>query len=526
MAGNVKELTQLDFSGGVNVVTSPFLLTKRQVLRVRNMILDEHGSLSTRDGMTTSETSPDTVNPIVYRSALNRNDGTSFPYAVQNDGSVNIVRRTGTTPWTLVGTTGTAYTIPQSGTVLNTEVFAMGYETPWTWDGTTWMQITAQAGQTAPPGANHLAFHLGSLWLWNTNGTTTTLDGPSSLRMADANHLDSWPSANQTFVAKDDGQQGMGMSTYTIVETGISPTSTLVLFKNYSAYQVTGVFGSANFSVQRVKSDLGCTAPRTIQFVSGFGIIRLTHKGFALYNGVDDKLISEEVRPYIFGNSDISALNQSAIARSYAAQSQNPPLYVAACPVAGSGLSRFFIYDLVRKAWTICDFPHTVQSLNLFTTPTTTPVVHAGASVGGTIFVLFNRATNDDGVAIAWSARTRSYFVESFMRPTFWRRAVLDFEVRQTQPVVVATTLGGVAGNLAATETYTTLGATGSVYGRTVYGTGTYSAGAAATTNARQTVEINRTTTDVFLDISGAGFVRLRGISLHTVAKKSKGVYA
>lgn len=526
MAGNVREVAQTDFSGGVNTVSQPFILTKRQVLRVRNMQLDEHGSLSTRDGMTTSETSPNTLNPIVYRSALNRNDGTSYPYAVQNDGTINTVRRTGVTPWTLVGSTATAYVIPQSATVLNTEVFAMGYETPWTWDGTTWTQITAQGGQTLPPGANHLAFHLGSLWLWNTAAATTTFDGSSSLRMADANSISSWPNANQTFIAKDDGQQGMGMSTYTIVETGISPTSTLVLFKNYSGYQVTGVFGASNFSVQRIKSDMGCVAPRTIQFVSGFGIIRLGHKGFALYNGVDDKLISEEIRPYLFGGLDITGLNTAALVRSYATQSQNPPLYVAACPVTGTALSRVFIYDLVRKAWTIADFPSNFQSLNLFVTPTTQPVIHAGTDTGGKIMVLFNRATTDNGAAIAWSTRTRSFFLGSYMRPTFWRRAVLDFEVRQSQPVVVATTLGGVAGNLSTTATYSILGAAGAVYGTGVYGQSTYGSGQSGATNARQTVEINRTTPDVFLDISGSGYVRLRGLALHAVAKRPKGVYA
>jgi hypothetical protein len=466
------------------------------------------------------------VNPIVYRASLNRNDGTNYPYAIQNTGSVNVVRRTGVTPWTLVGATGTAYATPQAATILNTEVFAMGSETPWTWDGTTFTQIGAQAGQTVPPGANHLAFHLGSLWLWNTNPTTTTLDGPSALRMADANTLNSWPNANQTFVAKDDGQQGMGMSTYTIVETGISPTSTLVLFKNLSAYQVTGVFGATNFSVQRVKSDMGCIAPRTIQFVSGFGIIRLTHRGFALYNGVDDKLISEEVRPYIFGEEDITGINQSAVSRSWATQSQNPPLYVAGCPVAGTGLSRYFVYDLVRKAWTICDFPSDFQSLNLFTTPSTTPVVQAGTATSGRLMTLFNMATNDNGSDIGWSVRTKSFFVGSYMRPTFWRRAVLDFEVNRSQNVVVTTTLGGVPGSLGQTVTYSTLGSAGAVYGSATYSSSVYGSAAQALTNARQSVDINRTVPDVFLDVSGSGFVRLRGIALHAVPKRATGVYA
>src|SRR5207245_2868411 len=101
-------------------------------------------------------------------SALNTNAGTTFAYAMQNDGTHTTLRRTDTTPWTSIASTSTAYATPQSVTVNNTEVFANGYELPMTWDGTTVGTITATGGQTVPPGAKHIAFHLGSVWLWNT----------------------------------------------------------------------------------------------------------------------------------------------------------------------------------------------------------------------------------------------------------------------------------------------------------------------------------------------------------------------
>jgi len=79
--------------------------------------------------------------------------------------------------------------------------------------------------------------------------------------MSDANAPNSWPNANQTFISKDDGQQGTGLATFTIAETGISPTQTLVCFKNFSTYQVTGVFGATSFGVQKVKSDMVAWLP-------------------------------------------------------------------------------------------------------------------------------------------------------------------------------------------------------------------------------------------------------------------------
>jgi hypothetical protein len=521
MGAKFRPITQADFSGGINAVTSPFLVLPKQVVAARNLILDEHGALSTRDGYSVVSTGTDTSNPIVYRGVLNKTDLSSRPYAWQNNGTLNTLYRTDTSTWTTIGSSRTAYTTPQAVTVVNREIFAMGYEVPWSWDGTIFTNITAAGGQTVPPGAKHVAFHLGSVWLWNTNAATTALDGPSSLRMSDVNNPNSWPNANQTFIAKDDGQVGMGLATYTIVETGISPTSTLIAFKNYSAYQITGVFGvSGQPIIQRIKSDMGCIAPRTIQFVSGFGLIRLTHKGFALYNGVDDRLISEEVRPYIFGRDDITGLNFGTIDRAVAVQTQNPPLYICAAPIGGTALSRIFVYDLIRRAWTICDYSVNLQSLSLFSTPATQPVVHAGRATNGQILALFNGAEDDDGVPIEWSMRTRGYFVGSFMRPAYWRRVIVDMAVRGASPVnvTVTTSLGGHAASPSGTATFTPLSTTDSVYGTATYGYSQYGAG--GLTDARASVDILRTAPTCTLTINGTGQVRLRGLEIHTVPKR------
>ena len=211
MAGQLQELAQTDFSGGTSAVTSPYKVGDKQVQRTRNLMLDEHGSLTTRDGYSVLTTSPDTTNPIVLIAVLNLIDGSSVNVALQNDGTVNTLSSfpPGGATWTTRGATSTAYLTPQSVTMLNHQLFAVGYETPRAYDGAgSFPQVTALAGQTLPPGASHLAFHLGYLWLWNTFGSTTTLDGPSSLRTSDANNYGSWPSANQTFISKDDARIG------------------------------------------------------------------------------------------------------------------------------------------------------------------------------------------------------------------------------------------------------------------------------------------------------------------------------
>lgn len=448
-----KTIPQTDFSGGANYVVNPYLVSQKQAAAINNLTLDEHGSLRTRGGLRFATQGPLT-SPIVYRNVFVKVNGTQIPLAIYNVGTGNKLYQTAPV-WSLVGTFTTAEKIPWSFGINDKYIFLNGYETPFEYNGTTFVRITAGAGQTVPPGAKHGLFHLGAMWIWNTSATTTTLDGPSSLRASDPNNPDSWPNANQTFISKDDGQVGMGCSSFTIVETGISPTATLVLFKNFSTYEVTGVFGASNFSVQQVKSDMGCIAPRTIQFVSGFGIIRLTHKGFALYNGVEDRLISEEVRPQIFGGISgehfISAVDFASIDTAWGVQVPNPPLYIAACPeFSNAGLTKLFIYDLVRRAWSMATVPVPVSSLVLLLQPGAVPHVQVGAFNNGRIYTFFpisvyiDSTQNDVLVRIPWSVRTKAYFNTNQMHSTYFRRGLFNVMGQPLYPVDITPIIDGV----------------------------------------------------------------------------------
>ena len=252
-------------------------------------------------------------------------------------------------------------------------------------DHTVIWQQNGSSATPAPRGAAHAISHAGSLWLWNTSPTNSTdlLDGPSVLKMSDANNPNSWNPINVAFVGKDDGQQGMGLASFTIAESGIEPTGSLVLFKEFSTYQVIGVFGSTDFEIEKAQTDLGCIAPRTIKFVPGFGIVRLTHLGFAVFDGVRDRLISEEIRPYLFGGQfDITAMDQSYVYMAKADQVGVPPMYVAAIPVLGNGnngaLTRLCCYDLVLKAWTIVDLPFPIEVLEQLNIPGALPMTVFG----------------------------------------------------------------------------------------------------------------------------------------------------
>jgi len=271
----------------------------------------------------------------------------------------------------------------------STPIFPTGMGARVTDNNIIWAEDGSNA-TVAPRGAAHAINHAGSLWLWNTSpsDTSDSLDGPSCLKMSDTNNPNSWNPINTAFVGRNDGQQGMGMAAFTIAEAGIPPTDTLVLFKEFSTYQVTGVFGASDFAIQQAQTDLGCIAPRTIKFVPGFGIVRLTHLGYAVFDGVRDRLISEEIRPYLFGGvGDIAQMDWSYAYFSKAAQTAVPPMYCTGIPVLGNdnngSLTRLLCYDLVLKAWTVIDLPFGIGSMTQLRIPGSIPLTVLGGFADG-----------------------------------------------------------------------------------------------------------------------------------------------
>lgn len=264
--------------------------------------------------------------------------------------------------------------------------------------------IWQEAGLTSstsppPPGFGHIRVFAGSLWAWNTSPTNTAngLDGPTCLRMSDSNNPNSWNPVNQAFLDKDDGTEGYGLYAFTIAGFGIPPEGSLVAFKQFAGYQIVGVFGSPSFLIQRIKSSLGCTAPRTLQFATGYGLVRFSHLGYAVFDGINDRIISEDISPYIFptqvsDNKDITSVDYTWVSVSWAAQTAYPAMYVVAVPIGVSGgmLTRMFCYDLVLKCWTVIDLPFAISCVVQAFSNTAVPVTVLG--------------TFDDGCLHRWQA--------------------------------------------------------------------------------------------------------------------------
>ena len=249
-----------------------------------------------------------------------------------------------------------------------------------------------------PPGCADMAVYAGSLWMFNTwvSNTATGLDGPCSLRMSDVNDLQAWNPINQAFLDKDDGTEGMALGSFTIAAQGIPPEGCLCAFKRRAVYQIVGVFGADNFAIQRVQSDMGILAPRTLQFVPGFGLARLTYIGIAVFDGVNDRIVSTQVAPYLIGsndpdNADIVPMDPVWQTVCQSALTASPPMYCTAIPIAATpgasngNLTRIMCFDLVLKAWGIVDLPFPISTMFGTVTFSTVSQTVLGSASDGTL---------------------------------------------------------------------------------------------------------------------------------------------
>lgn len=210
-------------------------------------------------------------------------------------------------------------------------------------DGQVIWKYTGNVVPPPPPlGAAHVEVYAGSLWVANTRPSFQQQfpsDGPSALWMSDANNPSSWNPLNTAQIARDDGTEIMGIKAFSIAEAGIPTTQQLIVFKNFTTYVINGVFGAADFAIQQAETDQGCLAPRTIQFVPGFGLMRLTHLGFSYFDGIRDILLSTDLHPYLFGDPDqpdIQPVDWAFAYFSKGAQVADPPMYICAVPVLGA----------------------------------------------------------------------------------------------------------------------------------------------------------------------------------------------
>jgi len=234
----------------------------------------------------------------------------------------------------------------------------------------------------------------------------------------------------------------------------------------------------------------------------------------------------------------------SHVAFSWATQSFYPPLYIAACPSGaggsnGRGLDILFIYDLIRRGWTICRVPNatniagaqvpiSVGCLAANLTRGIAPQVEAGiytadglgtSTQNGRIYAGFTITNPDNDVssitpdsgfgltsptgdvkAVPWSFTTKTFFNPNQMEPSFWRRAHVNAAGTPGESFTVTPIVDGVT---RFPQRFIIAGQ-GTTITETVY-----------------PVDILETAHTVQLQVAGSGRIYIRGIDFQVMPKPS-----
>ena len=290
-----------------------------------------------------------------------------------------------------------------------------------------WLNIGQAA--LAPPGAAFVFQHLNYLFLWGVGDTygPDGITGPDALWQSDFGQPMVFNAANTTFAGKGDGASAQGGAVYSLSEAGIAATPQLVLFKDAATYSFLNEFPNA--SLVEVSGGLGCIAPATIQFIGGYGVMRLSYAGVALFDGQLEHVTeyTDAIRGYLFGGlPDVIPVDFNFIQNCVSTQSVNPPMYIFFAPLVGNNgaVTRGFGYDFGLKQWFTMDFPFAVTSAAFFPQAVRALVAGYQSLVGGasegTVRRLFKGDPDWDGIPIEWIVRLPDWGFSG--TPTYVRR--------------------------------------------------------------------------------------------------------
>ncbi len=293
-----------------------------------------------------------------------------------------------------------------------------------------WLNI-GQAN-LSPPGAAFAFQHLNYLFLWGVGIIygPDGLTGPDALWQSNFGAPLIFDPTNTTFAGKGDGTTAQGGAVYSLSEAGIAATPQLVLFKDASTYSFLNEFPNA--SLVEVSGGLGCIAPNTIQFIGGYGVMRLSYAGVTLFDGQLEHVTeyTDAIRGYLFGTiPGVAPVDFTQIQSCVSTQSVNPPFYMFFAPLVGGDgkVTRGFGYDFGLKQWFIMDLPFPITAAGFL--PQAVVALSAGyqSVIGGandgTVRRIFAGDPDWDGTPIQWSTRLPDWGFPG--TPTYVRRCNL-----------------------------------------------------------------------------------------------------
>lgn len=290
-------------TGGLNSKGSPIFVGKNEASDLLNVNLDTDGSISSRNGYTTLNTTvlPGRVDGLYH---FKKNNGTAYLIAA----ATNLYKMDsfdGT--WDdITGTTSiTANSPAQMLTFDDTLVVLNNDDKIQNWTGTGTASDNECYTDIVLTSAKTMEVYQNRLYLFNV-----TVDGsyyPDRGYYSAAQQIATWDGSYFT-VGFDDGDEIIGSDVL---------GSYLYVLKKNSIYRVRGTGDSTvPHTIDKTAATEGCISRGSIQKVNNM-IVYLSQKGLTVFDGTTSKVISTKIQPTIDAlDGDLKVLSKSVVMRN------------------------------------------------------------------------------------------------------------------------------------------------------------------------------------------------------------------
>jgi hypothetical protein len=341
----------VDFRGGVNTKSSPYLVDQKEARDARNVVSTTRGSVRKRDGCETFGSLGSTGSTLFAATALDPavliciNGGNIV--AVDSGGSSTDIDGG-------IGMSSNDFAVVQAPTQggQGPVYLCNGADAPIQWTGTGNVALWTATAGTGPgvyrvtlPVPKHMIVHDNRLFMANVTGAGTA-DGASTLVWSDIGAPRSFDQDNVTMFDPNDGDEITGLGK-------VGPY--LLVFKRHKTFLVSDSTTSEN---RRISASVGCVAPRSIA-ESPQGTYFLTaDRGVYLTNGSSVKAVSENLAPTL--DSVVSSWRDNSAGVFY-----NEHYYLSVSTQGArldltldldTTLGSWWLHSFAANQWAICDF--------------------------------------------------------------------------------------------------------------------------------------------------------------------------
>lgn len=375
------------FGGGVNIAAAQNQLKDDECLGLDNVILDEEGGGSKRQGLTAIST---VAAEIISMHIYYRASGGPQVLIQMANGTVRYSNNGGTTFTDMVTGTGTAD--PIAWETFNHICYFVDGANYYKWDGTT---VSVVAGA---PGGKYIRVYKDSVWVAGVDYDRVYSSDPGS--------GESWTPGNYVDIARGDGDPITGLAT---------DGQVLIIPKQRRAFLI---YDPVTYANRMFDPDKGCESHWS--FVHwGENLYYLSRLGICVYLGDSPSaIISRNIEPLF--TQDILDLNLTRWAWAYT-KDNRIGWSVSDVQVGGFKLQIEMLPGVEKHPFTFHRMP--VRCFGTFRSGSVEKLL--GGKSGGTKLVECFLGVDDDGVAFSGVIDTKWFDLQDAFHFKYLRRMIL-----------------------------------------------------------------------------------------------------